>query len=120
MEWKTKLKFFLVGRLPFLLLSGWVCRERSARARPTETPRRRQALLRGSWKEPAPSGRSARPAARGERQERAPRPFEETQQKPTYVVKSIFIDFPKNGDNVPSAERQLGLGKRDMGHCTFR
>lgn len=119
MEWKTKIKLFLVGCLPFLLLYGSVCRERIARAHPRERPRRRQALLRGSWKEPAPSGRSARPAARGEGQERALQQFEETQQKPTYVVKSIFIDFPKNGDNVPSAERQLGLGKRDMGHCTF-
>lgn len=31
---------------------------------------------------------------------------------PTYIVKSIFIDLTKDSDDVPSAERQLGLRGR--------
>lgn len=35
--------------------------------------------------------------------------------KPTHIIKSIFIDLTKDSDDVPSAERQLGLkgGSRD-------
>lgn len=53
------------GCLPFWPWLARACRGRSARARPRGTLPRRQALLRGSWKEPAPSGHWAPPASKG-------------------------------------------------------
>lgn len=56
------------GCLPFLPWSAWGCPGRSARVRRRERLQHHQALLRGSWKEPAPSGHWAPPVSRGQPQ----------------------------------------------------
>lgn len=56
------------GCLPFLPWSAWGCPGRSARVRRRERLQHHQALLLGSWKEPAPSVHWAPPVSRGKPQ----------------------------------------------------
>lgn len=46
---------------------------------------------------------------------RGPR-LEEAEGLQTHVVEAILIELPKHGDDVPCAERQLGLWEEHKGH----
>lgn len=46
---------------------------------------------------------------------RGPR-LKEAEILQTHVVEAILIELPKHGDDVPRAERQLGLWGDHMGH----